>query len=188
MTSQMAELMLRDADTSSGLKRMRALSKENKQRLSEEAEKFKDLEGMHILEPIFGVTVTVLPEFDEVVHAVMKSIVVKAPMDIAWWGTSLMDLTPSPLVRAPSPRRGPPELEAFERERQAFLRIREIHLDDPEFRGKFVAVYGGEIVDQDEDNRELAMRVYREHGYVPIYIGKIERERRVIEMPSPEGL
>lgn len=93
-----------------------------------------------------------------------------------------------PLVSTPSLRKGPPELEAFERERQAFLRIKDSLLDNPEFRGKFVAIYEGNIVDQDEDNRELARRVYSEYGYVPIYIGKVERERRVTEMPSPEGL
>ncbi|KPV61753.1 MAG: hypothetical protein AOA66_1723 [Candidatus Bathyarchaeota archaeon BA2] len=81
-----------------------------------------------------------------------------------------------------------PELEAFERERQAFLRMKDSLLGNPEYRRKFVAIYKGEIVGQDEDNRELARRVYSRYGYVPIYIGKIERERRVIEMPSPEGV
>jgi len=198
MTNQMTELVLRGADTSSDLKRITyKLSKEDKQRLLEEVKKFKGLEvtpthfqviqGFElapiaprlIAKPTFHITIP-SDVADFVMFDKERVFIIEARAREVDWKTFQ-------LVGIPSPRRGPPELQAFERERQAFLRIKDSLLDNPQFRGKFVAIYRGGIVDHDEDNLELARRVYSEHGYVPIYIGKIERERRVIEMPSPEG-
>lgn len=74
----------------------------------------------------------------------------------------------------------------FERERDTFLRLKESLLET--HRGRFVAIHREAVVGIGDDERQLAERVYAQHGYVPIYIGRIERTRRVIEMPSPEGL
>ena len=54
------------------------------------------------------------------------------------------------------------------------------------YRGKFVAVLNGSVVDYDDNKVELAKKVYNKHGYVPIYIGKVEKKTRVVEIPSPE--
>lgn len=200
MTSQMTELVLRDADTSKDLKSVRAFkfSKEVKQRLSEEAKKFKDLESalqsleFQAIKPTI-VDLRALPQdalqaFFGFLSIPLEGVVFDKEkirlVEEGWTGWTTLLGVAVPALGPPSP----PELDAFERERQAFLRIRDSLLGNPEFRGKFVAIYRGGIVGRDEDNRELAKRVYREHGYVPIYIGKIERERRVIEMPSPEGV
>jgi len=197
MTSQNAQLVLRDVDTSQDLKSMKMFKfrKEDKKRLTEEvacvAKKFKDRDivlisgfvGKSMLDSIFSMLVVprvpISYEPDFCIFDEEKVIVDVRGHEVDW--------APFQPISIPVPRRGSSELEAFERERQAFLEAKDSLLDNPEFRGKFVAIYEGKIVDQDEDNRELAKRVYRRHGYVPIYIGKVERERRIIEMPSPEG-
>lgn len=74
----------------------------------------------------------------------------------------------------------------FERERQAFLKIKDSLLRNETYKGKFVAVYGEKVVDVDDDIKKLAKRVYSEYGYVPIYMDKVQRERRVTDLPSPE--
>jgi len=190
MTTQMAKLMFRDSDTCISLKKISyKLSKEDKQRLLEEAKKFEDLERTIsylermpvVFQPILEPKIKRVPIFDVSPFEAFDVSLFGAPTHKVDWKI----FTP---VGISSLGEAPPELDAFERERKTFLRIRDSLLDNPEFRGKFVAIYEGNVVDQDEDNRELAKRVYREYGYVPIYIGKIERERRIIEMPSPEGL
>lgn len=190
MTNQMAKLVLRDVDTSSDLRRITyKLSKEDKQRLLDEAKKFKGLEVTPMyFQLIQGYELApIAPQLIE-----KPTFRITIPSDVANFAIFdkermlEVDWKTFQLVGIPSPRRGTPELQAFERERQAFLRIKDSLLDNPQYEGKFVAIYRGEIVDQDEDNRELASRVYSEYGYVPIYIDRIERERRVIEMPSPE--
>jgi len=47
-------------------------------------------------------------------------------------------------------------------------------------------VLGGEVVDLDNDIRNLAKRVYSKYGYVPIFMEKVQKERTVEELPSPE--
>lgn len=76
--------------------------------------------------------------------------------------------------------------EAFYKEKDAFLRMFAGLLKNPRYNRKFVAVFKGEVVDYDRDNRELAKRVYAKYGYVPIYIDKVSEEKRVIEVSSPE--
>ena len=78
--------------------------------------------------------------------------------------------------------------QVFQREKASFMRWREDLLGDPSYLNKFIAVVGGKVVDSDLDENVLAQRVYEKHGYIPIYIGKIELEEKVLEVPSPELL
>jgi len=55
----------------------------------------------------------------------------------------------------------------WEMDRRAFWEMRESLL--PRYRGKYVAVYRGEGVDDDDDRIALTDRVYRCYGYVPVY-------------------
>lgn len=77
-------------------------------------------------------------------------------------------------------------IRAVQRERHAYLKIRQKLLADPRYAGKFVAVHKGRVIDADDSEKELVRRVYARHGYVPIYVEKLETERRVLEVPSPE--
>lgn len=79
------------------------------------------------------------------------------------------------------------DIERFEQEREAFLRIKDDLLEREMHVEEFIAIYEGQVVDHDTDIVELASRVYRQYGYVPIYMDKVEREEEVVELPSPEG-
>jgi len=175
--------------------------KEDKKRLTEEAanlsKKLKDSEITLVTYSLIKQMISEsIPNIPTTPISHEPKFIIYVPADRDSTCTLKADWAPFHPVGRPVPRRGlsiietmerEQKLETFEREKQAFLEVKDSLLDNPEFRGKFVAIYEGNIVDQDEDNRELAKRVYRRHGYVPIYIGKIERERRIIEMPSPEG-
>jgi hypothetical protein len=75
-------------------------------------------------------------------------------------------------------------LAALEKERAAFVRLKDQLLRT--YRGKFVAILNGEVVDVDEDDRILTRRVYAEYGYVPIYIDRVVEKPLVRQILSPK--
>lgn len=77
-------------------------------------------------------------------------------------------------------------IDRFESDEQFFLSIRDELLKDDKYRDKFVAILNGKLIDSDPDEGTLAERCYREHGYRPIYIDKVERIKRIINLPSPQ--
>ena len=77
-------------------------------------------------------------------------------------------------------------MEAFERERAAFFRLKPQLLDT--HRGLWVAVIGEQVVGADADKQALAKRVYARFGYVPAYIQLVSEEMPSVELPSPEAI
>lgn len=72
----------------------------------------------------------------------------------------------------------------WERERAAFLKLLPSLLTTQ--RGKYVAVYEGQVVDSGDDEIALALRAYDQIGYVPIFVGLVTDDPRpVMRMPSP---
>jgi hypothetical protein len=73
------------------------------------------------------------------------------------------------------------DLEAFEREREAFERLK------PELlrthRGQWVAVYQEKVVEAGQDRSQVLDSVYDRFGYVPVYVQKVEEQPRVYKMP-----
>lgn len=67
----------------------------------------------------------------------------------------------------------------FWEEVAAFNQIPQSIVD--EYYGKYIAVYGGNIVDSDPDEGELALRFYRTFGYVPVYIHQVGTEDGLID-------
>ncbi len=67
------------------------------------------------------------------------------------------------------------EEEAFRRQLARLLRT---------FQGQYVAVHRGRVVGHSADDEELARRMYAKLGDDPFYIGKVEREPTVYELPS----
>ncbi len=67
----------------------------------------------------------------------------------------------------------------FWKEVAAFNQMPQFRID--QFYGQYVAVYGGNIVDADADEAELALRFYRTFGYVPVYIHKVGTEEGLVE-------
>jgi hypothetical protein len=74
----------------------------------------------------------------------------------------------------------------IEAERDAFLRIKDELLRDPNYAGKYVAVFQGTIAGCDEDKGRLLRSLYEKYGYVPIYIDQVAPGERRVEVPSPE--
>ena len=73
----------------------------------------------------------------------------------------------------------------FEDERATFYRLKD-HLRD-RYKGQYVAILDGQVVDSGTDPVELVMRVYRRFGYdVPVYVGLVSEEPEIVEFPSPE--
>ncbi|MEM3549535.1 MAG: hypothetical protein QXN87_04855 [Candidatus Bathyarchaeia archaeon] len=73
-----------------------------------------------------------------------------------------------------------------EEEREAFQKVRDKLVQDPSYRGKYVAFFQGALVGCEDDKGKLAKSVYEKYGYVPIYIGRVTTRERHVEVPSPE--
>jgi hypothetical protein len=73
------------------------------------------------------------------------------------------------------------DLEAFEREREAFERLK------PELlrthRGQWVAIYQGKVVEAGQDRSQVLDNFYGRFGYVPVYIQQVEEQPRVYKLP-----
>jgi len=72
-------------------------------------------------------------------------------------------------------------LDAFEREQQAFERLK------PDLgrthQGQWVAIYQGEVVEAGQDRSQVLDRVYDSFGYVPVYVQQVEEQPRVYKLP-----
>ena len=76
-------------------------------------------------------------------------------------------------------RRQTLEEAPFWKEVTAFNQMPSYRID--QYYGQYVAVYGGNIVDADPDEAELALRFYRTWGYVPVYIHKVGTEEGLVD-------
>jgi len=76
--------------------------------------------------------------------------------------------------------------DSFEKERGAFLQMRQMLLAEKSYRDKYVAVLNGSVVDYDEDEVKLLKRVYDRFGYVPVYVERLGEKRRIAEISTPE--
>jgi len=80
-------------------------------------------------------------------------------------------------VKATADDRLAREERAFERHRPQLLR---------RYGGQFVAIYGGRVVGRDKDAEVLAERLFARFGDVPFFIGRVEKQPCVYDLPSPE--
>jgi antitoxin (DNA-binding transcriptional repressor) of toxin-antitoxin stability system len=73
------------------------------------------------------------------------------------------------------------QMEAFERERAAFERMK------PELlrthQGKVVVIYQGQVVQVGTDVAETLDAVYDQFGYVPCYVQRVEETPRIYKFP-----
>jgi len=75
---------------------------------------------------------------------------------------------------------------SFEKEREAFNRLIVEAIRNPGYANKYIAVVDGLIQGSDYNKENLARRIYKKFGYRPIYVGKVTRTKRTIELSSPE--
>src|SRR5437660_1697973 len=90
----------------------------------------------------------------------------------------MSDLTTQPACEVKIPAT---ELSKGEREYQAFLRLLPELL--PTYRGRYVAVHDGRVVDADVDDIVLVRRVHARVGYVPIHVGLVSDQTPVVRVP-----
>jgi hypothetical protein len=74
----------------------------------------------------------------------------------------------------------------WEREYRKFLQLRPSLL--PKYRGKYVAIHQGKVVESGDDQLAVALRAYAKHGYVPIYVGLVSDDPpKTARIPSPRS-
>jgi len=76
-------------------------------------------------------------------------------------------------------------LGKFYQEKEAFFKLKDELLKD--YKGRFVAIAGGKVVDSDEDKKSLAKRIYEKYEDIPFYLQKVQDEELpTLDIPSPE--
>ena len=74
-----------------------------------------------------------------------------------------------------------PELNKGEREYQAFLHL--LPELQAKYRGRYVAIHNGQVVDSDTDDIVLVQRVHGQVGYVPIHVGLVSDSPSLVRIP-----
>jgi prevent-host-death family protein len=75
-------------------------------------------------------------------------------------------------------------MDAWRNEQRAFERL--LPRIVRRYRGRYVAVLGGRVVDTDQDHDALFERVWRKHGLRAFYIGRVGAAPAIVEMPGFE--
>lgn len=75
-------------------------------------------------------------------------------------------------------------IQRIRQEEQIFEMMKQDLLNNPKYKGNYIAMFEGRIIDVDQDERGLLKRIYQKYGYVPVYIQKVE-DMKVEEIPSP---
>ena len=79
---------------------------------------------------------------------------------------------------------GPHAASGWESERRAFERQKDRLMR--RYRGEYVALRGGRVVDHDKADEVLVERMFKKFGDAPFYIARVESRPTVYEIPSPE--
>jgi hypothetical protein len=88
------------------------------------------------------------------------------------------EVLPAPEIELPPV--SPSRWSKWEQERAAFRRLLPTLLST--FRGRYVAIHEGQVIDSDEDQIALALRVYAK-GYRQVYVGLVSEEPPVLRVP-----
>lgn len=92
---------------------------------------------------------------------------------------SQVDIQPAPTISA-----GSPPNEKWQREYEAFRRLLPSLTKD--YRDQYVAIHNGQTVAHGQDQIQVAMEAYQQHGYLPIYVGLVSEEPMPVHrIPSP---
>jgi hypothetical protein len=75
----------------------------------------------------------------------------------------------------------PPAPSKGECEYQAFLRLMPELVAN--YRGRYVAIHDGCVVDSDTDDIALVQRVHARVGYVPIHVGLVSDSPPLVRIP-----
>ncbi|MDB4349738.1 DUF5678 domain-containing protein [Omnitrophica bacterium] len=53
------------------------------------------------------------------------------------------------------------------------------------YEGRYIAILGDRVIDNDDNFNELANRVYSVYGYITIYMPKVVKDKKIFNIPSP---
>jgi len=90
------------------------------------------------------------------------------------------------LIRQKQQERRKEYMEAFERERAAFEKLKPQLLET--HAGQYIAIHDGQVVDSDASDTELAKRVLPRYPNQAVYIQLAQKELPVYEITSREEL
>jgi hypothetical protein len=86
-----------------------------------------------------------------------------------------------------APSLPPPPEDKWRREQRAFRRLLPELLKA--YRGQYVAVHEGQVVESGPDKLDVAGRAYARFGYVPIYVSLVsDQPTPPVRIPSPRLL
>ena len=75
--------------------------------------------------------------------------------------------------------------DQFDDDKLMFQTIRPSLMMDETYRNNYVALINGKVVDHDESEIDLVARGIKQHGYRPMYIGKVTNKEKVVTLPGP---
>lgn len=61
-------------------------------------------------------------------------------------------------------------------EKKYFESIRDNLKNDPNLRDKYVAVLNKQVIGSGDNGADLAISMYKKHGYVPIFVEKVDED------------
>lgn len=76
--------------------------------------------------------------------------------------------------------------DPLQTERSHFESIRTDLMKDPELKDGYVAILDHEVIGHGSNGAELALKMYKEHGYVPILIEKVSEDIKYTSSPLIE--
>lgn len=119
-------------------------------------------------------------------RGVPRNLVREAKALAARRGITLTALVVEALAREVEPRAGP-RAGGVPRELRADAAWYEAHRREllRRYRGQYLAIREGKVIDHDRDFAALARRVFEHLGPHPVYMPKCVPERRIVRAPSP---
>lgn len=72
----------------------------------------------------------------------------------------------------------------FKKDVLTYMQLERELMKSPEYNGKYVVIYKGEIIASGDDKHKLLSEAYAKHGYAPLVVHKVG-EKRAIHHHSP---
>jgi len=86
--------------------------------------------------------------------------------------------------RASTPPLRNREAEIFQREKEAFMRLKPGLLET--HKEEYVVIRDRKPVLFGRNKAELARKAYEKFGYVPLYVGLVQEEPEAVHLPTPK--
>ena len=75
------------------------------------------------------------------------------------------------------------DVDPLQLEKAYFETIKSQLINDPNLKNKFVAILRSQIIGNGDNGAELAVAMYKDHGYIPILIRKVNEDLKYTTSP-----